>query len=207
MIVWGGWDGFTPLLIPAGDTILIRTVGQLQGTASAPSARSGHSAVWTASEMIVWGGNEENTGGRYNPTTNSWVATSTANAPIGRDSHTAVWTGGEMIVWGGSQDDRNTDMNTGGRYNSSTDTWTATSVINVPHPRTDHTAVWTGSEMIVWGGEGNGQNALNTGGRYDPDTDSWIATRNANAPTRREGHTAVWTGNEMNRLGWVRLRR
>src|SRR5262249_13958835 len=32
------------------------------------------------------------------------------------------------------------------------DTWTATSTINAPAARELHTAVWTGSEMIVWGG-------------------------------------------------------
>ena len=32
------------------------------------------------------------------------------------------------------------------------DTWTATSLTNAPSARYDHTAVWTGSEMIVWGG-------------------------------------------------------
>ena len=55
-----------------------------------------------------------------------------------------------MIVWGGVDDgDR---LNTGGRYNPSTDSWTATSTTNAPSARTYHTAVWTGSEMIVWGG-------------------------------------------------------
>ena len=34
-----------------------------------------------------------------------------------------------------------------------------------PTARRLHTAVWTGNEMIVWGGEDNGA-ALNTGGRY-----------------------------------------
>src|SRR2546425_6328497 len=32
------------------------------------------------------------------------------------------------------------------------DTWTPTSVTNAPDARRWHTAVWTGSEMIVWGG-------------------------------------------------------
>jgi hypothetical protein len=32
------------------------------------------------------------------------------------------------------------------------DTWDPTSLINAPTARLDHTAVWTGSEMIVWGG-------------------------------------------------------
>ena len=52
--------------------------------------------------MIVWGGfsgieREVNTGGRYNPSTDSWIATSTTNAPSRRDFHTAVWTGSRMI--------------------------------------------------------------------------------------------------------------
>src|SRR5437667_6097926 len=32
------------------------------------------------------------------------------------------------------------------------DSWTATSSTNAPSDRFDHTAVWTGTEMIVWGG-------------------------------------------------------
>ena len=72
-------------------------------TSNAPSARYLHTAVWTGSEMIVWGGNyATNTGGRYNPSTDSWTATSLTNAPSARADHTAVWTGSEMIVWGGS---------------------------------------------------------------------------------------------------------
>ena len=43
-----------------------------------------------------------NTGGKYNPTSNIWVATSTTNAPTGLSQHTAVWTGSLMIVWGDS---------------------------------------------------------------------------------------------------------
>ena len=58
--------------------------------------------------MIVWGGIGEggflNTGGRYNPNTDSWVATSYTSAPTPRCQHTAVWTGSEMIVWGGADD-------------------------------------------------------------------------------------------------------
>ena len=101
--------------------------------------------------MIVWGGFngniDVNTGGRYNPGTDSWVATSTANAPTGRDNHTAVWTDREMIVWGGF----NGPFNTGGRYDPSTDSWTPTSTTNAPAGRAGHTAGWSDSEMIVWG--------------------------------------------------------
>ena len=85
-----------------------------------------------------------------------------------------------------------TVLNTGGRYNPSTDSWTATSTI-APAGRWGHTAVWTGSEMIVWGGGANGTD-LNTGGRYNPSTDSWTATSTTGAPAARFFHTAVWTG-------------
>ena len=128
---------------------------------NAPSARSGHTAVWTGSEMIVWGGSPGHIGGRYNPSTDSWTATSTTNEPSFRLNQTAVWTGSEMIIWSGNVSD-----NTGGRYNPITDSWTATSTINAPTARIGHTAVWTGSEMIVWGGLASGPTYLNTGGKY-----------------------------------------
>ena len=31
--------------------------------------------------------------------------------------------------------------------------WTATSTVNAPNGRENHKAVWTGVEMIIWGGE------------------------------------------------------
>jgi hypothetical protein len=167
-------------------------------TTNAPSGRIFHTAVWTGSEMIVWGGVDEtsffNTGGRYNPSTDTWLATSTANAPTGREFHTAIWTGSEMIVWGGA--DASSYLNTGGRYNPGTNSWTATSTTNAPSGRFDHTAVWTGSEMIVWGGDGN-TGVANTGGRYNPSADAWTATSTNNAPAARYLHTAVWSGVEM----------
>jgi len=197
MIVWGG--GFTGLNTggrynPGTDSWTATS------TTNAASARTDHTAVWSGSEMIVWGGfngSVLNTGGRYNPATDSWIATSTTNAPTGRDYHTAVWTGGEMIVWGGFDGSNGSIFNSGGRYNPGTDSWTATSTANTPTGRTGHTAVWSGSEMIVWGGVGSNDILFNTGGRYNPGTDSWTATSTNNAPTARYGHTAVWSGSEM----------
>lgn len=168
---------------------------------NAPSPRLGHSAFWTGSEMIVWGGSvqdfsQTNTGGRYDPATDSWTATSISNAPDARWLHSAVWSGSEMIVWGGGGN--NIRLDSGGSYNPITDTWTSTSMVNAPIARNYHAAVWTGSEMIVWGGSGCGGNCrLNSGGRYNPTNDSWSPTTTMNAPGSRFLHTAVWTGNEM----------
>src|SRR5438477_1698558 len=90
----GQSDNWTPSGLCTDDTWTATSL------TNAPTARYGHTAVWTGSEMILWGGGS-NTGGRYNPSTDSWTATSTTNAPTARSPHTAVWTGSEMIVWGG----------------------------------------------------------------------------------------------------------
>jgi hypothetical protein len=165
-------------------------------TGNAPTAREWHTAVWTGTEMIVWGGwgNYLNTGGKYNPATDSWTVTSTTNAPAPRARHTAVWTGTEMVIWGGIDPNY---LDTGGRYNPITDTWVATSTTNAPSARLLHTAVWTGTEMIVWGGKDVSELPSNTGGRYNPSTDSWTSTSTTNAPSARYYHTGVWTGSEM----------
>src|SRR5437899_4491295 len=113
---------------------------------SAPNGRQLHTAIWTGSEMIVWGGysgSDLNTGGRYNPSTDSWVATSTTNAPLGRYAHTAIWTGSEMIVWGGDGNNYLYYFNTCGRYNQDADSWGTTSTTNAPSGRYFHTAVCT----------------------------------------------------------------
>ena len=152
---------------------------------NAPDAGS-HTAVWTGSEMIVWGGavfsyfQHRRKIQSQHRQLDSHQHHQCARCP---DRHTAVWTGSEMIVWGG-EPEYQIESNTGGRYDPGTDSWTATSTTNAPAARGWHTAVWTGSEMIVWGGT-NGPTSFNTGGRYNPSTDSWTATSTTNAPTAR----------------------
>ena len=68
------------------------------------------------------------------------------------------------------------------------DTWTATDLTSAPSGRENHTAVWTGTEMIVWGGRDAFNNYFNTGGRYNPSTDSWTATSTTNALCPRLSH-------------------
>ena len=68
---------------------------------------------------------------------------------------------------------------------------------NAPIGREDHTAVWNGSQMMIWGGYDDSVGVMNTGGRYAPSTNSWTATSTTNAPVGRAEHTALWTGSEM----------
>jgi hypothetical protein len=102
-----------------------------------------------------------------------------------------------MIVWGGDIGGLSL-VNTGGTYNPTLDTWAPTSTgANVPTVRYSHTAVWTGTRMIVWGGMGP-PGALNSGGVYDPALDTWAPTSvGINLPTARANHTAVSMGGRM----------
>jgi N-acetylneuraminic acid mutarotase len=162
-------------------------------TTGAPSVRAYHTAVWTGSKMIVWGGTDLNDGGQYDPVANTWTPTTTTGAPSARSSHTAVWTGSRMIVWGGLTTSF-VPLHDGGQYDPVANTWTATTTTGAPLARYRHTAVWTGSKMIVWGGV-NGI-VLGDGGQYDPALNTWTATP-AGAPAGRQYHTAVWTGSTM----------
>ena len=42
-----------------------------------------------------------NSGGIYDPATDTWAALATGGAPTGRSGHVAIWTGAKMLVWGG----------------------------------------------------------------------------------------------------------
>jgi hypothetical protein len=99
-----------------------------------------------------------------------------------------------MIVWGGNAGTEY--FNTGGIYDPAADTWTPTSIPSTPVASVNHLAVWTGSEMIVWGG---GVSGVNTGSRYNPVTGNWIPTTVTNAPAGRDFRASrwVWTGNAL----------
>jgi N-acetylneuraminic acid mutarotase len=201
MIVWGGYD-VSPADVSTGGVYDPATDAWTPTTTTgAPTARDSHTAVWTGSRMIVWGGWSSNnvpldTGGIYDPATDTWSSMSASGAPVARVWHTAVWTGSKMIVWGGMNLSTHTYINTGGLYDPATDSWAAVSTVGAPSARRFHTAIWTGSRMIVWGGFGDAGFA-NTGGVYDPATNTWTATSTTGAPDARMDHTSVWTGTRM----------
>ena len=166
-------------------------------------------AVWTGTELIVWGGcdarhlscddhpssgDELKDGAAYNPATDRWRTL--APSPLAaRDRPDAVWTGTEMIVWGGVPSSRDSGAY-GAAYDPASDRWTPIANASVAQ-RSNHTMVWTGREMIVWGGSvANGSRFYNDGAAYDPAADRW--TRLPSAPIAgRDRHLAAWTGKEM----------
>ncbi len=200
MIVWGGFSSVQNVAFNTGvqydpltDTSTPTT------TIGAPSPRSSHTAVWTGSRMIVWGGISDSTGASYDPMTDTWSPISTVGAPSSRSGHTAVWTGSRMLIWGGEHFDgvEVSDLNTGAQYDPENDQWTPMTTVQAPSARSRHTAVWTGDTMIVWGGGVVTGGLLSTGGRYDPQADSWTPTNTVDAPTARVRHSAVWVGGRM----------
>ena len=66
-------------------------------------------------------------------------------------------------------------------------------------PRFGHSAIWTGHEVLFWGGWDGGR-ALSDGAAYDPERRVWRCLPEAPL-TGRQGHAAVWTGEEMVVLG------
>ncbi|MBN2497444.1 MAG: hypothetical protein JXR96_22825 [Deltaproteobacteria bacterium] len=166
----------------------------------APVGRFGHTAVWTGREMVVWGGAYPgqllDSGGIYDPYTDSWTPTSSVDAPAPRKGHRAIWTGERMIVWGGDVEGEEGYTNTGGIFDPSTNTWDRVSSDNAPTPRAYSSAIWTGSETLIWGGIGF-LDSESTGGIYEPSSDTWTPMPTKGAPQARYHHTAVWTGTRM----------
>ena len=88
----------------------------------------------------------------------------------------------------------------GHRYNPDLDTWTSITTTNAPTVTGGVSTIWTGSEMIVWGGSvwAAGQAFyFDTGAKYHLASDTWYPITTTNAPTGRSSHGAVWTDNKM----------
>ncbi len=208
-IVWGGDDEDTAAYIfDPGQNIWTRSV-----TINAPSARSGHTAIWTGTKMIIWGGvistpslTYYNSGAAYDPSNDTWTTITTTSAPTARSRHVAVYTSGattpEMFVWGGQ--DGSSSKSDGAAYNPTTNTWR--SLAAVPggfNARVDHSAIWTGTRVVVWGGRPDSCATsacfYNDGAAWTPAgaTGSWATISSTSAPTARVYGAVVWTGTKM----------
>ena len=216
MIIWGGFGGSLGNDINHNDGARYNPASNTWKPVSnrnAPAARFDFPAVWTGREMLVWGGYTNshsryqgghadahlNTGGRYDPSADSWKSITTHGAPSKRYALPMVWTGKEMIVWGGANATK--VLNDGGRYNPVRDSWRPISTDGAPSPRASHVAAWTGKEVIVWGGAARepqtGADYYENGARYNPETDTWRPISTVGAPKGRVIPLAVWSGTEM----------
>ena len=204
MIVWGGaGEGGAALGDGASYDVSTGTWTVLPPAPIAP--RLGHRAVSTADGMLVWSGSSEaEEGGRYfadgavyRVDTNSWAPMAPAPARLGaRDTAAGVWTGEELLVWGGygrSEECTPCLHADGAAYDVATDTWAP--IAGSPlSGRGGHRAVWTGRDMVVWGGFDTGMRS--DGARYRPAGDLW-ASLVVGPLAGRQHHAMVWTGRQL----------
>lgn len=156
-------------------------IAPLGSAAVAP--RSGHTAVWTCSEMIVWGGGPniiaangiDDQGAAYTPKTGLWRKLPVAPIPR-RALHAALWTGKEMFVWGGLAVTAGGSVFAadGALYEPTSDRWTTIPTEPTLRGRIQFTTVHapTTNEVIVWGGFADTE-TLGDGGAFSLTTRSW----------------------------------
>ena len=131
--------------------------------AAAPIAgRTDHVAVWTGTEMLVWGGiaasGPVNDGAAYDPVRNRWRAIRDSPVP-GRPGAAFAWSGSELYVWGGNR------RRDGGRFDPEANRWRrlpASGLIGAP----SSVGAWTAAGFVVV--TSRPQAAI-----YDPDTNAW----------------------------------
>ena len=120
-----------------------------------------------------------------------------ASPLAGRVGHRAVWTGSEMLDWGGQNVDGTTYYADGARYKLASDSWT---MMAAPPagiaPRTGHAVVWTGSKLIVWGGNGTA-GKLADGAAYDPTANTWTTLPSSTLTGRQPAAVFSTTTNEI----------
>ena len=169
------------------------------------AARTGALAVWSGRELIVWGGMVGERfvadGAAFDAAGNRWRSLPPSPlagrlaAPQGTVAQVpGVWTGREMVVWGeGAGVDRpDPDLPAGAAYDPVADRWR----VLAPAPVAPRIAVpvWTGQEMVVWGGQ-SGSRYFDDGAAYDPVADRWRTL--PASPLAARFTFAVWSGAQM----------
>jgi len=122
---------------------------------------------------------------------------------------THVWTGAEWLIWGQGQrynamEDGVFANLAGMIYDPTLDRWTPMSQEGQPDV-VRVSSVWTGSEMIVWGGcrDINESTGLlecgeqGEGWAYNPQQNQWRNIASDGAPLGKVIPAATWTGSEM----------
>ena len=82
-------------------------------------------------------------------------------------------------------------------HSFSPDSWSAMANQNSPSGRFGHASVWTGSSMIVWGGEVTGNTYLSTGDSLNLNSNAWSEVTPLDAPSARTSHSYVWANGEL----------
>jgi len=204
ILVWGGLGSGGTAVADGYAYSVSGNTWSAMSTTNQPAARESHVAIWTGSKLIIWGGkawpNILNSGALYDPSTDTWTTMSTTNAPAGRINFSAVWTGSKLVVWGGDNDSSggtSSYYSDGAIYDLSANTWTALPTAGATSGRTKHRAAWTGTKMVIWGGNTATTTSSNTGGIYNLSTNKWEYLPSSDAPGARFGHFMGWDGTHV----------
>lgn len=219
MIVWGGRNQDGPLGDGASYNPATKKWSALP--VGGPSPRWQHAAVWTGiptNRLFVWGGFDGSTEletGAFYTEAGGWTPLVDPAPPAARRLHTAVWDemNSRVIVFGGVGFDPNsgttTSLATGGIYGPlpANEVWTDLAQVGTPPaPRHEHSAVWAGTHMIVWGGQNPAIGLLDDGARFNAaGNNEWqLITSGPNgvAPSARRRHSAVYFKNLDKMVVW-----
>lgn len=223
-MIWGGEQGSATKYSDGKMYDPVTDAWTAISTTDAPIARGRHTVVWASTlnppRAIIFGGLAAGDsalleGAIYTPSTDTWVTMSNSGAPNPRYGHTAVWdtVNNKMIVWGGAS----TNVLTSGLgyefdpTNGAGGTWNDINdgLLNTPAARYNHSAIWTGTKMIIWGGCGSKNAAtgsctvageLSSGASYNPANGTWTAL--SAGPTARFGHTATYLSSSSEMVIW-----
>ncbi len=75
--------------------------------------------------------------------------------------------------------------------------WATSGADSPPSAPTGQASVWTGQQLLVWGGNLGGGVDSGSGAAYLPSLDIWQPILAGSAPSARDQHTAVWSGQAM----------
>jgi hypothetical protein len=198
VVVWrvfvptGRGDLATPPSPPPADVLWAAYPEGWTALPEPPEARLGASVAWTGRELIVWSGVPDGAeqpaldGFAFDPAAGTWRRLPEAPRGLEAFGGTArpVWTGTEALFYPA-----------GVAFDPVTDTWRR--LAPAPHdPQHRQTAVvWTGSEMVVFGGGEVDSETAHQGAAYDPESDTWGAI--PDAPIGLNLLSAAWTGEEV----------
>lgn len=126
--------------------------------------------------------------------------TKLAAPPATRSEAVTVWSGRQssgrdLVMWGGYTGYGGTLHNDGFSWDPDTNAWTAIAESPLTG-RAGAGATFTGTEIVIWGGYGEGESPLGDGAAYDPESDSWRLLPDAPIAAAIPVAT-VWTGEEV----------
>jgi hypothetical protein len=145
--------------------------------------------------MIVWGGvragRPRSDGAAYDPARRAWRPIAPSPVGVAGGDGGAAWTGTEMVVFASPSFDRAGAA----AYDPRQDVWHRLPAGPLG-PRESYVSVWTGRELLVFGGNRGDTIATPTAAALDPRTGRWRVLE-AFTPLRGLMPTgAVWTGHE-----------